>query len=372
MRVPSIKTATKIVLLLSILFPSIAIAQIDGRSFSPWRHIGGLEFLTLDIAPQNAALANAGVANPNGGFLQNPALLASQKDNLTLSAQYSRWMRSAGIRDFHYGAARVGIRLDDKRVIGLSYQQFSSFLTDWFFEPVLPIHQLSPRLYYAQNQRRFNWGVSLGYVRARLDAFSSVPRESEGITLSGGISTNPYQFWGASWVFAASLSDLGPRQTIKPPQTNRRYSHSYLPTTFRIGGQSSISKPNTRFNIHYQFEHLLVPRDLDSINSGWFAPIQSIHDAPWGQNWQEWQFKLGLEWTQIALGERLALGLRLGWQYEAPEQGDRHLLTTGFGLQSKYLALDMAYWVPLNGNWGLANTMIFGLAYRWNPEKTDR
>ncbi|MFK7922120.1 MAG: hypothetical protein AB8H47_09195, partial [Bacteroidia bacterium] len=105
-----------------------------------------------------------------------------------------------------------------------------------------------------------------------------------------------------------------------------------------------------------------------SINSGWLAPIQSIHDAAPGENWQDWQFKLGLEWAEIALGERLALALRLGWQYEAPELGGRHLISTGLGFQSKRFSLDAAYWIPIQQNHPLQNTLMFSLGYRWNPD----
>ncbi|MFK7925848.1 MAG: hypothetical protein AB8H47_28120 [Bacteroidia bacterium] len=150
MQTISLKVALGFVLLL----PSLVIAQIDGRGYWPTRNIGGLEFLTVDIAPQNAALGNAGVANPNGGFLQNPALLASQKDKLKVSVQYSPWLRALGIPKVYYFSGRIGYKINPKHSIGLSYQHFGMPQPiNWGNFPSPPFHQFSPKLSYAQKQQ---------------------------------------------------------------------------------------------------------------------------------------------------------------------------------------------------------------------------
>ena len=139
-----------------------------------------------------------------------------------------------------------------------------------------------------------------------------------------------------------------------------------LPTTFRLGGQTQLALINTRLKLLYQTEYLLLPRSLDSINNGWLAPLRSIGDAQNGQEWREWQTMLGFEWGEIALGERLDLALRLGWRYESEDQGQRNLLTTGFGLSTQRFSLDASYWIPLRQNHPLQNTITLGLSYFLN------
>ncbi|MEL7531132.1 MAG: PorV/PorQ family protein, partial [Bacteroidota bacterium] len=259
-------------------------------------------------------------------------------------------------------------QINEKHAIGLSYQHLGVPDFSFFSGPFAsyPFHQFSPKLSYAQKRNHFQWGVSLAYVEAGSELGQTAIKNSRGIGFSAGISTEQ-QFWGLDWIFGASLNDYGPRHLAEAVSPFRDDFYRYLPTTFRIGGQSTLSRPNTQLNFNYQFEHFMLPRDLSQINSGWLAPVQSIGDAPRGENWQDWQFKLGLAGSQIAISKVLDLSLRLGWQYEAPERGGRHLLTTGAGIVSKSFDLDAAFWIPLSPNHPLQNTLMFSLTYRWNP-----
>ncbi|MEL6589569.1 MAG: PorV/PorQ family protein [Bacteroidota bacterium] len=356
------KTQSKQLLtLMAFLLPMLLLAQIDGRGYLPDRDQGNLEFLSVDIAPQNAGIAGAGVANPQGGFLQNSALLIQQSDRFRASLQYSPWLRALGIPDFHYGYASFAWKIDEQQAIGFTYQQFSSFWREFFFQPINPFHQMGARFHYARRQQHISWGVSAAYIEAGHDYRGGL-QKSRGLSLSAGLNAH-YQFWGANWDFAMSLSDLGPRQSVTPDFVGSTEQFLYLPTTLRLGGRTALQLTQAKLFIHYQLEHLLLPRDLTEINSGWLAPFQSIQDAPRGENWQEWQYKLGLEWAEIGLAERFSLSLRLGWWYEHPDQGGRHLATTGFSLHHQQLSLSASYWYGLQPNLPLQNTMTVGLSY---------
>lgn len=360
------KSAFKGLLCLPLLCSTMLFGQIDGRTNRSNFDWSGLEFLSLDVAPQNAALGGASVANPKGGFLTNPALLGSQQNRLEVSLQYSPWLRALGIPSIHYAALKAGFRLNEKHAIGLTYQHFHLWdqLSGGLGDSE-PFSQFSPRLYYAQQQANISWGVSLGYVEAANINGAKFYKNNRGLSVSGGIST--HQKWGGlDWILALSISDYGPRQLAEAVSPFIQNRYHYLPTTFRIGGQTIIPREKAHFHLLYQFEHLLVPRNLDSINSGWIAPFYSIQDAPQGENWKEWQAKLGLEWSEIALGERLDLALRLGWWYESQDQGGRNLISSGLGFSTQNLSFDAAYWIPLNQNHPLQNTFMLSLGYAWN------
>jgi len=361
------KSAFKGLLCLPLLCSTMLFGQIDGRTNRSNFDWSGLEFLSLDVAPQNAALGGASVANPKGGFLTNPALLGSQQNRLEVSLQYSPWLRALGIPSIHYAALKAGFRLNEKHAIGLTYQHFAYLdpIDFGFGSTSEPFSQFSPRIFYAQNLPNVHWGISVGYVQAGNDHGPEILKSSKGLSFSGGLSVKR-QFWGAEWIFASSITDWGPRHLVEAVHSNYRDYYHYLPTSFRIGGQTIIPREKAHFHILYQFEHLLVPRNLDSVNSGWIAPFYSIQDAPQGENWKEWQAKLGLEWSEIALGERLDLALRLGWWYESQDQGGRNLISSGLGFSTRNLSLDAAYWIPLNQNHPLQNTFMLSLAYAWN------
>ncbi|MEM6342493.1 MAG: PorV/PorQ family protein [Bacteroidota bacterium] len=354
---------TKAVFFSLFLLPLFLQSQVDGRFPKPSRAIGYLEFLSVDIASQNAALGNAGVANPEGGFLTNPALLANQQDLFSVSVNYSPWLRALGIPSLHFAAFQAGLKLSEKHAIGLNYQQFSSLdPLDFGFNSSQPFSQISPRISYAQNLKKISWGLSIAYVQSGNEQGLERRERSRGISLSGGISS-AHQFWGADWLFAASINDWGPSHSARAIAPNLQDIDYFLPTTFRLGGQTALSLSNTQLRILYQVEHLLLARSLDSISSGWEAPFRSLGD---GQEWREWQGMLGIEWAEIALGERLDLALRLGLRYESEEQGSRQLITTGLGLRSQRFSLDASYWIPLPQNHPLQNTITLGLSYFWH------
>ncbi len=347
-----------------IPFVLVAQVQVDGQG-GDWRGQGNLSFLSMDIAPQNAALGNTGVSNPQAAFLQNPALLISRKEKFSVRMAYSNWMPKVGITGLHYAAGDLSLQLNEHNAIGLSYQHYISNQSSWFFEPVATFDQISPRLYYARSSKKLNWGISLGYVVAGQNN-DGIPEKSQGLSLSGGF-TYKLNLWGQEWLLAGSLSDYGPRQLQKaiPPNTQNHYN--YLPTTLRLGAATSIPLKHAKFNLFTQLEQLLLPQDLRAINSGLAAPFLSIHQNDWGQNWQKWQLKLGFEWTELSLGPHLDLSLRTGYWYEHPTQGKRHLITTGLGLKTRHLSFDASYWSALTTGTPLLHTFIFGIAFYWNP-----
>ncbi|MEM6342494.1 MAG: PorV/PorQ family protein [Bacteroidota bacterium] len=354
----------RIFLLVLTLLPFMLWAQVDGRA-SAGKAQGNLSFLSIDLAPQNAALGTSGVVNPAGGFLQNPALLSHRKDKFSARLSYSDWMPQVGIVGLHYAAGDLSLRLNEKHAIGLSYQHYISNLTQWFFEPVAPFDQFSPRLYYAQSGQSVAWGMSLGYVEAGHDN-DGILEKSRGLSLSAGF-TYYLNLGGRDWLLAASISDYGPKQLQRAVVPNLGERYNYLPTTLRLGASTSFSLRRAKLNLFTQLEQLLLPQDLRAINSGLAAPFLSIHQNNWGQNWQKWQLKLGLEWAEIALGKRLNLNLRTGYWYEHPTQGSRHLITAGWGLKTRSFSFDTSYWTTLNSRTSIYHTLIFGLGLYLNP-----
>lgn len=361
-------------------------------------------FLTIAPDGRSSGMGDVGVASIPDVNSQhwNVAKYAFMEGERGLSLTYTPWLTNL-IPDIDHLYVAGYFKIDPKNTVSSSFRYFS-LGTLYFSSFGVPTGDFHPKEYavdagYSRRfTDRFSGGLVLRYIHSVLtDAQTTIGgQENHAGTSFAGDFGLYYQddlqlgVKDAQWALGLHISNIG-----SPVSYTEDAQETPIPTNLRLGGRFSYHMTeNHVVSFHADMNKLLVPSpavyEQDSLSGelllirGKEAPasvilgmFQSLYDAPGvprsdgtysvtAEELHEIMFGLGAEYAYMNL-----FAIRTGYFHEHATKGNRKYVTFGIGARYRFLAADISYLLPVNGqNSPLANTFRFTLTAEFGKSKT--
>jgi hypothetical protein len=377
---------------ISILFPSLAIAQsgVNTNGSNTTSIPTAVPFLNISPDSRSGALGDAGVAlspDVNANFW-NPSKLAFLEDRDAVSISYSPWLRHL-VPDVSLSYLSYAHKIDDRNTIGASLRYFnlgSIQLVD-ASQNNQGIYRPSEYSIDFSLARKFGEDFSLGltgrYIHSDLSnesfATGSSQQAQAGNAFAADVSLyykKTIQEFGsdAMFAFGTNISNIGTKISYTTGGTQY-----FLPTNLKIGAANTWNLDSyNQITLTLDLNKLLVPtppiRDANgniikgkddnvSVPAGIFG---SFTDAPGGfsEEMQEITLSPGFEYIY-----NKQFALRAGYFYENPNQGNRKYVTLGVGLKYDSYSFDFSYLAASQQNSPIANTVRLSLSANFGSIK---
>lgn len=357
-----------------------------------------LPFLRIAPDARGGAMGDVGIAmDPDANsFHYNAANLAFIKDNASLSATYTPWLRDLNLNDVYLAYLSGYKRLDKLQTVGFAFRYFSLGEINFVDNNGGPTGTGKPREFeigaaYARKLGdNFSASLSGKFLYSNLASGQRVM----GIDINSATSfaadfslayKKPIKLSGynAQWGLGVTVSNLGAKVTY----TNNS-DRDFLPTNLGIGASLKLdfdSYNSIAFGL--DINKLLTPTpcsptmldengvevpnpcfDTDSNGKAdWREKslfdgiLGSFSDAQGGfsEELSEFYYSIGTEYWYDK-----QFAVRAGYYYESPLKGDRQFLTVGFGVKYSVFGLNLSYLVPTNQRRSpLDNTLRFGMNF---------
>ncbi|HEC42210.1 MAG TPA: type IX secretion system outer membrane channel protein PorV [Bacteroides sp.] len=365
-------------------------------------------FLTISPDARNSALGDAAVASPGDNNSQhwNSARYPFAESRGGLSYSYVPWQRSL-INDIQLHYLSGYFKINDRHVISTSYRKFSLdgiVFTGSYGSPqgVYIPEEFALDLGYS---RKFGNNFALGFVLRYIES------DLTGGTRIGGSQVQAAKALAADLGFLYQNSDitigemksrLGVGLNISNVGNKISYTETsegaFLPGNLRIGTAFSlIFNENHSLTLMSDLNKLMVPTppvyEVDSLGRTILGPngnpiiahgkdpnvsvmrgtFQSFWDAPgvlkddgsrsrFREVMHEITWGMGLEYWF-----REMITLRIGYLQQHETKGNRKYISLGTGIRSKYLSLDVSYWIPKIDDNPMKKTFHITLAAQIDP-----
>jgi len=187
----------------------------------------------------------------------------------------------------------------------------------------------------------------------------------------------------SDWALGMNISNVGTPISYYDSKEHK----TPIPTNLRIGGRFSLDiNEYNSISLQADINKLMVPslpvgeedtatgelivvRGMEAPGSVLAGMAQSFYDAPGFMQSDGTYSVLREELAEVAfsIGAEYwfanAFAIRFGYHHEHQTKGNRRFFTLGMGGTFKFLAADISYLIPVNGqNSPLANTFRFTLA----------
>ncbi|WP_034256770.1 type IX secretion system outer membrane channel protein PorV [Adhaeribacter aquaticus] len=332
----------------------------------------------LTIAPdaRSAGMGDAGVAiSPDANTSHwNPAKLGFVQNDFAVGLSYSPWLRNIGISDMSISYLSGYKRVNNRAAFSASLLYFDLGDIQFTNESGGDEGQFNPKEYaidfgYGQKlSENLSLGVAARFIHSNLSAGISDSRPGNSAAVDVGVYyTKDLVLGGREYNLSlgSNISNVG----AKIAYTNA-LRKDFLPTNLRLGTAFTMNlDPFNKITLAVDGNKLLVPSPgADSMQSVPGAIFGSFTDARGGfrEELQEVTLSTGLEYWYND-----TFAARAGYFYEAPNKGDRHYLSLGFGVRYQKFGIDMAYLAPNGRANPLAQTLRFTLIFKFDKENTN-
>jgi hypothetical protein len=384
-----------ITLIISVLFPSIALAQVigpggtntNGSSSNSGAIITGVPFLNITPDSRSGAMGDAGVAispDVNANFW-NPSKLAFLDNNNSLATSYNPWLRHL-VPDVSLSYVSYAHKIDDRNAIGASMRYFNLGSIELVDANQTNLGTYTPNEFSIDGSfarkfgKEFSLGLTMRYIHSSLynGTFSAGQSVSAVNDVAADVSAfyqHPGEEFGKPSLFAlgVDISNIGPK--ISYTSGGQNY---YLPTNLKIGAANTLNVDEySQLTFTLDINKLLVPTTKydasGNVTSGDksvpAAIFGSFGDAPGGfsEELKEISYSPGIEYWY-----NKQFALRAGYFYENPNKGDRQYITFGAGLKYDIFNLDFAYLAASQQKSPLANTLRFSVLINFESGKPKK
>jgi hypothetical protein len=326
-------------------------------------------FLLITPDARSAAMAGVGVSSSpdNYSLHSNPAKYAFIDKDLGFSLSFHRRC-NLPVKSFRLPSATMFYKPDDKSAIAASFHYLS--LGKVTFNDLAGHRQTyKPREYsistaYSRKlSDHLSGAVAARYISSKIAAS---PLSSNGSSIAADLAL----FYNRNIEFLNTDAVLSWGVNISNIGTKISYygNADFIPTNLNIGpGLAFNFNEQHSLAFHLDFNKLLVPTPpiyktdsdgfpLPGVDGRWEIEkgrdpnvsvlrgmFQSFYDAPGGfsEEINEISLGFGSEYT-IQLND-LEIAVRAGYHYQHESKGDRKHLSTGLGLNYKFVGLDFAY-----------------------------
>jgi hypothetical protein len=372
-----------------LLFAQVAkcvdgFSPIDGSKCAN-AVVSAVPFLRITPDARGGAMGDAGIAtSPDAnGMFYNPSKLAFAKQDVSISATYTPWLRNLGLNDVYLAYLSGYKKIGDFQAVGLSLRYFSLGDIEFTDENGGPLGQGKPNefevsgAYTRKLTDRFSAGIGAKFIYSNL-ATGQVVQGAQihaatagaadiSMTYKAPITVNKKK---SELTIGAAISNLGNKVSY-----TKSVNRDFLPTNLGIGGawKMNLDDYNT-LTFTTDFNKLLVPTPRPEINvtgnpdvpdykelSPVRGLIRSFSDAPGGfsEEMKEITISAGAEYWY---DEQFAV--RAGYFYEHYSKGARRYLSVGLGLKYNIFGLNFSYLVPTSNQRNpLDNTLRFSLLF---------
>jgi len=343
----------------------------------------------MNVGPdaRAGAMGDVGVAtDPDGNnIFWNPAKLAFMGEDVSkLALSYTPWLNRL-VPDINLAYLSYHKSIGDRQGFGLALRYFSlgdinfTGINQEFLGTFSPYEFSIDGAYALKFSERWSGGIALRYIYSDLTQGQVV----QGLQTKPGMSVasdlafyyrsrqmNLQNGQKAIATFGLNISNMGAKIA---------YSESggsdFIPTNLRIGGGYNVQIDNyNRIGVFLDLNKLLVPtpqviREGDTLglptNVNFIQGMgQALNPGAkpdgFSELMREIVWNVGAEWVYNDF-----FMVRLGYQYEDPNKGNRQYITFGAGIRYNVFQLDMSYLVPANSTVRspLENTLRFSLAF---------
>lgn len=350
--------------------------------------VTAVPFLRIIPDARSGAMGDVGIAlSPDANSMAlNASKLANVKNDISVSATYTPWLRALGLQDVYLAYLSGYKQIDELQTIGMSLRYFSLGTISFTDENGQPLGTGKPNEFeiavaYA---RKLSPKLSVGFTPKFIYSNLASGQRIGDVDITPGIA-------GAadlSMTFVTPIkhangeSELSAGLAITNLGTKISYTKSinkdYIPTNLGIGAawKFNFDEFNT-FTIAADINKLLVPTpvypndpnydtDANGIpdykeQSTFGAMLGSFSDAPGGgaEELRELMYSIGLEYWY---DEQFAV--RAGYYTENTTKGNRRFFTVGLGLKYNIFGLNFSYLIPTtNQRNPLDNTLRFSLLF---------
>ncbi len=370
-----IKSKIWIFLLIMTLISSAKIYAQAGQTAVP--------FLLIGPNSRNAGMAEtgAGLVNDASAMYWNPAGLGFQ-DGIDVSITHSPWLPGLGLSDLFYdylsGKYHVK-KLNGTLGMSVTYLNIGEIIqTDEFGNQTgsYKAFDMAAAVGYGTKVTRdLGVGVVVRFIYSKLEGAVKVGNE-QGTGIAYDLSFDVSALWRPQKTrlkfindrlgIGFNFSNIGPKVTyVDAAQADP------LPSNFRLGFAYDVVK--TDFNnltLTADFNKLIVHRNSDATSDPLYKALFTTWKVGFGNALASVQSSVGAEYWY---GNPKLIGLRGGYFYEDPNNGNRRFFTLGAGLRYSLYGFDFSYISTVEQNHPLANTLRFTLSVAINnPKTTDK
>jgi len=364
-----------------VLFGS-SLTWVHGQTSTVEQNIITTAVPFLAIAPdaKQTAMGDAGVTSKGSNAMHwNASQLVFNEDTTGISLSYTPWLRAL-IPDINLWYLSAYRKINPKNTIGLSARYFDLGKVDYFTPSGSHIGSLRPYEYSidAAISRKINhrnsMSLTIRYINSNFGGQFLHFLSQNGKAISADFG---YSYVSDKILIGTQISNVGNKISY-----NQTYPGDFLPMNLRIGtGYYIIKNITKKLQIIADLNKLLVPSPpkylSDSVGnlvtdlqgnyiivkgrnpnrSVTNAIFTSFYDAPGGlrEELQEVTVATGVEYTYKFIR------LRSGFFYENYTKGDRKYLTTGIGINYRFIHFHLSHLIPLKTRSPLANTLRISL-----------
>jgi len=349
--------------------------QVIGQDSSNHVITTAVPFLTITPDSRAAGMGDVGVAtsaDANSSYW-NPGKLVYVDKGYGFSTSYTPWLARI-INDMKLLYLTGFYKIDREQVVSASLKYFDmgDIQLNHGPDPSQQDGRYNPREYAVDVTysrlltEHFSLGGTLRYIRSNLTgAIPTNPDARAGNSVAvdiGSYYTKQFTDHNATLSLGGAITNIGSKMTYTSAANK-----SFIPTNIRIGGayKTELDQLNS-LTFALDFNKLMVPSTAPGSTSkpllnGIFG---SFTDAPLSRELAEVTISSGMEYWYNNF-----FAARLGYFYEAKDQGNRKYLTSGVGFRYESVnkdmfGLDVAYMIPTTiGQNALAETIRFTLFY---------
>ncbi|MEY2720525.1 MAG: hypothetical protein RLZZ273_1891 [Bacteroidota bacterium] len=344
-----------IIIAVCMMAATVAFAQPGGAA---------VPFLLITPDARASAMGDVGTATTDdiNSVFWNPGGLAFNQADNQVALSYSKWLPQFNA-DLFYSYGTYGQYVED---LGGTLAATFIFMNLGEFTKTNEAGQALGKFrsnefclgvsYGTEISDEVGLGVQVKYIQSNL-APASVGASGAGIGISGafdlGVMWRPRDESIKGLSVGANLQNVGPKMTYDKESDP-------LPTNLRLGvAYNAYEDEFLRWTVTAEAMKLLVRRDGKNSDP---IPISLI--TAWGKGGIE----TGLG-TELLIDKVFAT--RLGFFTEPSAAGGRQYFTAGAGVKYDIFRADFSYYITVERNHPLGNTLRFSLIVDWGEGTMD-
>ncbi len=334
----------------------------------------------LLIAPDSRAsgMGETGVAIADNvwAIFWNPGGLAFQQGS-EIGLTHTNWLPGLGLSDLwiaHMAYKQPMEELDgvvSGQITYLNLGEFNRTLNDPTVIGTFNAYEFAVTLGYATKiSEPLGLGVNVRLIHSYLAPFGTAQEQGRGVATGFGFDVGllykPNKFvipftgldLGRSLSLGICISNIGPKLSyIDKAQADP------LPMNLRMGfAYKVLESEYNNMTFTTEFSRLLVARFGSSSDEFYKAIITTWMYKTFDEQIRKFNSSLGLEYWY---GSPKLIGLRIGYFYEDPREGNRKFMTFGAGIRYDIYGFDFGYISTFEEQHPLGETLRLTLSIGW-------
>lgn len=359
--------------------------------------VTAVPFLRIVSDARSGAMGDAGIAiSADANAIHfNASKIAFAAADMSLTANYTPWLRSMAAEGIHLAHLTGFKKIDDRQAIGFGWRYFSPGQLEFRGTNGEPLNigkakDLEFTLAYARKiSDHFSAGISGKFIYSTLAVGQPLivgDIRSAGVAGAADLSFTyetraDLQNWVSNLRIGLVLANIGSKMSY-----NKSIHREYLPANLGLGAAWEMQLDDfNAITLTADVNKLMVPTPCPSDNSacdrdgnGRFdykeysslgGIFKSFGDAPEGfrEELRELMYSLGVEYWH-----KKQLAIRAGYFTESILKGGRTFFTTGLGFKYKVVGLNLSYMYMISDlAHPLDNTLRFSVLFDFSASRFE-